>query len=37
MDNRELERYFTKSTVIQESSEDPEVLMNLAGYHVLQI
>ena len=34
MDNRELERYFTKSTVIQESSEDPEVLMNLAGYQV---
>ena len=34
MDNRELERYFTKSTVIQESSEDPGVLMNLAGYQV---
>ena len=34
MDNRERERYFTKSTVIQESSEDPEVLMNLAGYQV---
>ena len=34
MDNRDLERYFTKSTVIQDSTEEPEVLMSLAGYQV---
>ena len=34
MDNQELERYFTQSTVLQESADDPEVLVNLAGYQV---
>ena len=33
-DNQELERYFTQSTVIQEASDDPEVLVSLAGYQV---
>ncbi|MBQ3372823.1 MAG: hypothetical protein IJI45_04835 [Anaerolineaceae bacterium] len=34
MDNQELERYFTRSTILQEPTEDPEVLVNLAGYQV---
>ena len=34
MDNQELERYFTRSTVMQESTDDPEVLVSLAGYQV---
>jgi hypothetical protein len=34
MDNQELERYFTRSTILQEPTEDPEVLVILAGYQV---
>lgn len=34
MDNQELERYFTRSTELKEPTEDPEVLVNLAGYQV---
>lgn len=34
MDNQELEHYFTNSTVLQEPTDDPEVLMSLAGYQV---
>ncbi len=34
MDNQELEHYFTRSTILQEPTDDPEVLVNLAGYQV---
>ena len=34
MDNNELERYFQKSTILQEPQDDPEELVNLAGYQV---
>lgn len=34
MDNQELDRLFTNSTVLQEPTDDPEVLVNLAGYQV---
>ncbi len=34
MDNQELEHYFTQSTILQEPTDDPEVLVNLAGYQV---
>ena len=34
MDNNELERYFQNSTILQEPQDDPEELVNLAGYQV---
>lgn len=34
MDNQELEQYFSQSTILQEPTDDPEVLVNLAGYQV---
>ncbi len=34
MDNPELERYFKNSTILQDPSDEPEVLVNLAGYQV---
>ena len=34
MDNQELEHYFSQSTILQEPTDDPEVLVSLAGYQV---
>ena len=34
MDNQELERYFSKVTTVDEANEQPEELVNLAGYQV---
>ena len=34
MDNQELERYFSKVTTMDEANEQPEELVNLAGYQV---
>ena len=34
MDKTELDRYFSNSTIIQEPTEEPEELVNLAGYQV---
>lgn len=34
MDNNQIEHYFTNSTVITLPEDDPEVLVNLAGYQV---
>ena len=34
MDNQELERLFTNSTILQDPNERPEELVNLAGYQV---
>jgi len=34
MDNKKLEHYFTNSQIIDSQQDDPEVLVNLAGYQV---
>ena len=34
MDNNQLEHFFTNSTIIASPEDDPEVLVNLAGYQV---
>ena len=34
MDNQELEHYFSQSPILQEPTDDPEVLVSLAGYQV---
>ena len=34
MDNKQIEHYFTNSQIIDSSQDDPEVLINLAGYQV---
>lgn len=34
MDNNQLEHYFSNSTIIVSPEDDPEVLVNLAGYQV---
>lgn len=34
MESNQLEHYFNNSTVVEDTQEDPEVLINLAGYQV---
>lgn len=34
MDNKDFERYFTESQIIQDHDDAPEELVNLAGYQV---
>ena len=34
MDNKDFERYFTDSRILQEHDDAPEELVNLAGYQV---
>ena len=34
IDNKEIERYFTRSKLLQETQDDQEVLFDLAGYQV---